>query len=56
MADTMRTDHGRAVQVDPIKPVLKAPGAMLLKVRHDEALSNIAFNFSLHRYTTVCPR
>ena len=42
---------GRAVQVDPIKPVLKAPGAMLFKVRYDKPLSNFAFNFNLRRYT-----
>jgi hypothetical protein len=36
--------HGRAVQVDPIKPVLKAPGSILLKQRCDGPLSNVAFN------------
>jgi len=35
---------GRAVQVDPIKPVLKAPGTILLKLRCDGPLSNAAFN------------
>jgi hypothetical protein len=42
---------GRAVQVHPIKPVLKAPGSMLLKVRCDEPLSNVAFNFNLRCYS-----
>jgi len=36
-----------------MKPVLKAPGAMLLKLRYDEPLSNLAFNFNLRRYITV---
>ena len=42
---------GRAVQVDPIKPMLKAPGTILLALRCDEPLSNFAFNFNLRRYT-----
>ena len=29
---------GRAVQVEPMKPVLKAPGAMRLKLRYDGPL------------------
>jgi len=44
--------HGEAVQVDPIKPTLKAPGTQQLKLKYDEPLSNFAFNFKLHRYTT----
>ena len=39
---------GRAVQVDPIKPTLKAPGRLELKC--DEPLSNFAFNFNPRRY------
>jgi len=35
---------GRAVQVEPMKPVLKAPGTMLLKLRCDEPLSHFPFN------------
>ena len=42
---------GRAVQVDPIKPTLKAPGTKRLKVTHDKLLSSFAFNFNLRRYT-----
>jgi len=42
---------GGAVQVKPMKPVLKAPGSMLLKLRCDGPLSNFAFNFNLRRYT-----
>ena len=41
---------GKAAQVDPIKPVLKAPGYFLLKLRCGGPLSNIAFNFTLSRY------
>jgi len=39
------------VQLDPIKPTLKAPGAKRLKLQCNEALSNCAFNFNLRRYT-----
>jgi ankyrin repeat protein len=39
------------VQVDPIKPVLKAPGTKRLNPKRDELLSNIAFGFNLRRYT-----
>jgi len=42
-----------AVQVDPINPVLKAPGTESLKPRYDELLSNFAFKFNLRHYTTV---
>jgi len=38
------------VQVEPLKPVLKAPLSMLSKLRYDGPLSNIAFNFNLRRY------
>ena len=41
--------QGMAVQVDPIKPVLKAPGTILLKLRCDGPLSNVAFKFNLRR-------
>jgi len=48
-------DLGRAVQVDPITPVLKPPGSgsMLLKLRCDGPLSNVAFNFISRRYTSA---
>jgi TPR repeat protein len=42
---------GKAVQVDPIKPTLKAPGTKRLKPKYDQPLSSIAFNFNLRRYT-----
>jgi formate--tetrahydrofolate ligase len=45
-------DIGRAVQVDPIKPALKPPGSMCLKLKCDILLSNVAFNFNLRRYTS----
>ena len=31
--------HGRAVQVDPIKPTLKAPGLKRFKLKYDKSLS-----------------
>jgi hypothetical protein len=39
------------VQVDPIKPRLKAPGTKRLKLKHDEPPSKLAFKFSLRRYS-----
>jgi hypothetical protein len=41
------------VHVDPIKPTLKAPDTKRLKLEYDGLLSNIAFNFNLHRYNQV---
>jgi hypothetical protein len=38
------------VQVDPIKPTLKAPESKLLKVKYGKALSNSGFKFNLRRY------
>jgi hypothetical protein len=38
------------VQVDLIKPTLKAPGTERLKLECDELLSKCAFNFNLRRY------
>jgi hypothetical protein len=34
-----------------MKPVLKTPGSMDLKLKYDGQLSNSAFNFDLRRYT-----
>ena len=34
-----------------MKPVLKVPGSMLLKLIYDEPLSTFAFKFNLRRYT-----
>jgi hypothetical protein len=39
-----------AVQVDPIKPTLKAPEFERLKLQCYEPLSNFAFKFKLRRY------
>jgi hypothetical protein len=47
---------GRAVQVHPMRPTLKAPGSKRLKLKYGEPLSNYAFNFNLRRYTSApCP-
>jgi len=50
----VRYELGRAVQVDPIKPTLKAPGTKRLKLKYDEQLSNFAFNFNLRCYSSDC--
>jgi len=42
---------GEAVQVASIKRKLKAPGTKRFKLRYDEPLSNLVFNFDLRRYT-----
>jgi len=39
------------VQVDPMKPMLKAPGTKRLKLYYDKPLSSVAFKFNLRRYT-----
>jgi len=41
---------GRPVQVEPMKPTLKASGSKRLKLLFDEALSSFAFKFNLRRY------
>ena len=38
------------MQVDPIKPRLKAPGRNLLTLKPDELLSSFAFNLNLRHY------
>ena len=40
------------MQVDPIKPTLKAPGTKRLKRKCDDPLLNFIFNFNLRRYIT----
>jgi hypothetical protein len=37
--------RGTVVQVEPIKPTLKAPVSERVKLKFDEPLSNFAFNF-----------
>ena len=41
------------MQVDPIKPTLKAPGLNLLKLNYNEPPSNFAFKFKVHHYSEV---
>jgi hypothetical protein len=41
------------VQVDPVKPMLKAPKSKLLKLHHRKVLSNRLFRFDLRRYSEV---
>ena len=38
------------MQVEPIKPKLKAPGAKRLKLNSDQVLSSFACKFNLRRY------
>jgi len=42
--------RGRPVQVDPIKPTLKATKAKCLKPKTYELLSSFDFKFNLRRY------
>jgi hypothetical protein len=44
---------GRAVQLDPVNTMLKAPGIKRLKLKRDVPLSNFAFKFNLRRYTSA---
>jgi hypothetical protein len=44
---------GRAVQVEPMKPTLKAPGTKRLKLNHYRLLSSFGFKINLRRYTWV---
>ena len=39
------------MQVDRIKPTLKAPKSKLLKLEHEKVHSNCAFKFNLRRST-----
>ena len=41
------------MQVDPVKPKLKAPGTKRLKPKFDRSLLNFAFKFNLRRYSEV---
>ena len=47
---------GEALQVDPIKPTLNAPGTNRLTLKYDKLLSSFAFNFNLRRYTWASRR
>ena len=46
--------HGRAAQVEPTKPMLKAPATTSnrLKLKYDSLLSNFALIFNMRRYAT----
>ena len=48
-----RLPRGRAVQVDPVKPVLKGPGAKRLKLKSDKQLSTFAFKSNLRRHNVA---
>jgi len=41
---------GKAVQVNPMKPVLNPPETKRLRPKHDELLWSFAYNFNLRRY------
>ena len=41
------------MQVDPIKPMLKAPGTNLLTLKYNERLSTFAFTFNLCHYSKL---
>jgi len=47
--------RGEAVQVEPMKSKLKAPGTTSnrLKLKYEKLLSSLAFNFNLRRYIVV---
>ena len=47
--------RGRAVQLDPVKPTLKAPGTRRLTLKSYKLLSTFAFNFNLRRFTVGVP-
>ena len=49
--DVEALKHGGAVPLDPIKPVLIAPGTKRLKLYYDEPLSNFDLDFNLRRYS-----
>ena len=47
---------GRVVQVDPVKPTLKAPGDKRLKPQLDDMLSNCPFKFNLRHHSWATAR
>ena len=62
MAGTVRTAlregeaagrQGGAVQVEPMKSKLKAPGTKCLNLKCGKLLSSFGFKFNLRRYTKV---
>ena len=51
-----RARPGRAVQLEPMKPMLKPPGTKRLKLSFDEPLSNVALNLNVRRYAQAGQR
>jgi len=47
--------RGKAVQVAPITPTLKAPGTQHLKQKPEKLLSIYGFKFNLRRYNVAAP-
>jgi hypothetical protein len=43
-----------AVQVDPMKSTLKAPGSKRLKLEQEKLLQNFDFKFNLRRHNKGC--
>ena len=41
------------MRVDPIKPMLKAPGTQRLNLKYEEVLSNVAVESNLRHYIKV---
>jgi len=50
-----RAEEGKAVQVEPKKPMLKARETIRLTLNCDKLLSSFAFNFNLRRYKKAGP-
>jgi hypothetical protein len=46
----VRSAQGKAVQIEPMKLKLKAPGTKRLKLQYDTLLSSFASNYILRRY------
>jgi len=51
-----RDSLGQAVQVDPIRPTLKAPAIKLLELKYGKPLPKCAFKFNLRHYIWGTPR
>ena len=48
--------QGRPVQVEPMQPMLKAPGIKRLNLNYDGPLSNFSFKFYLRHYNKETSR
>jgi len=51
-----REPRGRAVQVDPMEPMLKPPGTEHMKLNCGILLSTVAFKCYLRRYSACAAR